>query len=113
VRAGPALLRVHREEGLFGAPRRSSVFVNRQKPFQHYLTMLILTAPAAAIVWFVFHGVYETLSISVKAVGYVYPMTQMGITLGYCVMIGGTVVLGGIAAWSAFQLLRLLFARRR
>ncbi|HLY04026.1 MAG TPA: hypothetical protein VKR56_16190 [Candidatus Cybelea sp.] len=88
--------------------------MNRRKELlQHYLTMLVLSAPAAAIVWFVFHGVYESLSISEKAVGYVDPMTQIGISLGYFVMIGGTVVLGAIAAWSAIQLLRLLIAPRR
>jgi hypothetical protein len=75
--------------------------------------MVALSAPAAAIVWFVFHGVYESLSISEKAVGYVDPMTQMGITLGYFVMIGGTVVLGAIAGWSAIRLLILLIASRR
>jgi hypothetical protein len=85
----------------------------RKEQLQHYLTMLALSAPAAAIVWFVFHGVYESLSISEKAIGYVDPMTQMGITLGYFVMIGGTVVLGGIAAWSAIRLLLLLIASRR
>jgi hypothetical protein len=84
-----------------------------KEPLQRYLTMLVLSAPAAAIVWFVFHGVYENLSITEKAVGYVDPVTQMGITLGYFVMIGGTVVLAAIAAWSAIQLLRLLIAPRR
>jgi hypothetical protein len=88
--------------------------VNRRKELlQHYLTMLVLSAPAAAIVWFVFHGVYENLSITEKAVGYVDPVTQMGITLGYFVMIGGTVILAAIAAWSAIQLLRLLIVPRR
>jgi hypothetical protein len=88
--------------------------VNRRKePLQRYLTMLVLSAPAAAIVWFVFHGVYENLSITEKAIGYVDPVTQMGITLGYFVMIGGTVILAAIAAWSAIQLLRLLIAPRR
>jgi hypothetical protein len=53
------------------------------------------------------------LSISEKAIGYVDPMTQMGITLGYWVMIGGTIILAGIAAWSAIQLVRLLIAPRR
>ncbi len=78
--------------------------MNRRKELlQHYLTMLALSAPAAAIVWFVFHGVYENLSISEKAVGYVDPMTQMGITLGYFVMVAGTVILAAIAAWSAIS----------
>ena len=85
----------------------------RKEPLQRYLTMLVLSAPVAAIVWFVFHGVYENLSITEKAVGYVDPVTQMGITLGYFVMIGGTVILAAIAAWSAIQLLRLLIAPRR
>jgi hypothetical protein len=75
--------------------------------------MLALSAPGAAIVWFVFHGVYETLSISEKAIGYVDPMTQMGITLGYFVMIGGTVILAAVAAWSAIQVLRLLIVPGR
>jgi fucose permease len=88
--------------------------VNRRKELlQHYLTMLVLSTPAAAIVWFVFHGVYENLSISEKAVGYVDPVTQMGITLGYVVMVAGTVILAAIAAWSGFQLLRLLIAPHR
>ena len=92
---------MHCEEGFFGAPRRSSVLVNRRKELlQYYLTMLALTAPGAAIVWFVFHG-------------YVDPMTQMGITLGYWVMIGGTVILAGTAGWSAIQLVRLLIAPPR
>lgn len=85
----------------------------RQELLRHYLSILVLSAPAAAIVWFVFHGVYENLTISEKAVGYVDPMTQMLITLGYCAMVGGTVALASIAAWSAFQLVRLLLARRR
>jgi hypothetical protein len=88
--------------------------VNRRKELlQRYLTMLALSAPGAAIVWFVFHGVYETLSISEKAIGYVDPMTQMGITLGYFVMIGGTCILAAVAAWSTIQLLRLLIVPRR
>ncbi|MGA2759828.1 MAG: hypothetical protein ABSF08_05865 [Candidatus Cybelea sp.] len=88
--------------------------MNRRKELlQHYLTMLALSAPAAAIVWFVFHGVYENLSISEKAIGYVDPVTQTGITLGYFAMIGGTVIIGGIAAWSAIRLLMLLIASRR
>jgi hypothetical protein len=88
--------------------------VNRRKELlQHYLTMLALSAPAAAIVWFVFHGVYENLSISEKAIGYVDPVTQTGITLGYFAMIGGTVIFGAIAAWSAIRLLMLLIASRR
>ncbi|HEY2474258.1 MAG TPA: hypothetical protein VGI19_05595 [Candidatus Cybelea sp.] len=74
--------------------------MNRDQERNRYLTIAALTAPSAAIVWFVFHTVYEDLSASVKAIGYVDPLTQMGIFLGYVAMIGGTIVLAAIAAWS-------------
>ena len=73
-----------------------------------YLTIFLFTAPAAAIVWYVFHGVYESLTASVKAVGEIDASTKIGIALGYVVMIGGTFVLAGIAVWSAVAYLRLL-----
>ena len=53
----------------------------------------------------------QTSAPSVKAVGYVDPLTQTGIFLGYVVMIGGTLVLGAIAAWNA--LAALLISLRR
>jgi hypothetical protein len=76
------------------------------------LTILLLSAPGAAIVWFVFHSVYENLSASVKAVGYVDSLTQVGIGLGYLVMIGGTLILAGIALWSAIAYIRLVLRDR-
>ncbi len=75
--------------------------------------MLALTAPAAVIVWFVFHNVYVDLSRAANAVGYVDPMTQMGVTLGYFAMIGGSLILGLIALWSAVQIVRLIFTARK
>jgi hypothetical protein len=89
------------------------LYVKRQEDLNYHLTMLVLTAPAAALVWFVFHAVYADLSRGEKAVGYVDPMMQTGILLGYYTMIGGTIVLGAFAAWSAIQSLRLLLKRRR
>lgn len=85
--------------------------MNRDQERNRYLTIAALTAPSAAIVWFVFHGVYENLSASVKAVGYVDPLTQTGIFLGYVTMIGGTLVLGAIAAWSLVAALRISMRR--
>jgi len=73
-----------------------------------YLAIFLLSAPGAAIVWFVFHSVYVNLSASEKAVGYVDSLTQMGIDLGYVAMIGGTLVLVAIAGWSAVAYLRSL-----
>ncbi len=86
--------------------------MNRREDRNRYLIILALTAPGAVIVWFVFHRVYENLSATEKAVGYVDPLTQTGIYLGYFVMFGGTLILAGIAAWSAVQWLRLALTRR-
>lgn len=73
-----------------------------------YLTIFLLAAPSAALVWYVFHAVYANLTASEKAVGYVDSLTEIGISLGYVVMVGGTLVLGGIALWAAVAYLRLL-----
>lgn len=64
------------------------------------------------MVWFIFRAVYEDLSASVRAVGYVDSMTQAGIALGYIVMIGGTLILAGIAVWAAIGYLRIALRRR-
>ncbi len=77
------------------------------------MTIVAVAAPAAAIVWWIFHGVYENLTISAKAVGYVDSMTQAGIDFGYLVMIVGTLSLAIVAVRSAFICLRLLLRRRR
>ncbi|MBV8345222.1 MAG: hypothetical protein JO190_09565 [Candidatus Eremiobacteraeota bacterium] len=74
--------------------------------------IVALAAPGAAIVWWIFHGVYEDLTISAKAVGYVDSMTQAGIDFGYLVMIGGTVLLAAVALRSAFVCVVLLLKRR-
>jgi hypothetical protein len=85
-----------------------SASVQRGDDRTRYLTLFWVTAPSAAIVWYVFHTVYENLSASVKAVGYVDSMTQVGIGLGYVAMVGGTLVLAGIALWSGIAYLVLL-----
>jgi hypothetical protein len=87
--------------------------VNRAQERNRRLAIALIAGAAAALVWYVFHGVYEDLSASEKAVGYVDGMTQAGIDLGYAVMVGGTLVLAVTALWSAFQYLRLLVGRDR
>lgn len=67
-----------------------------------------LAGGGAVVVWYVFHGVYESLSASETAVGYVDGMTQAGIDFGYAVMVGGTLVLAAIAVWSLYHYVRLL-----
>ncbi len=86
--------------------------MRRGEERNRYLTIFAFSAPGAAIVWYVFHAVYENLSASEKAVGYVDSMTQMGINLGYAVMVGGTLLLAGIAVWSVLAYLRLILRRR-
>jgi hypothetical protein len=87
--------------------------VKRGWDISHYSIMLVLSASGAAVVWTVFRGVYQDLSVAEKAVGYVDPMTATGTTLGYYVMLGGSLALATVAVWSAFQILRLLLQRRR
>ncbi|HEV3092634.1 MAG TPA: hypothetical protein VGX91_14415 [Candidatus Cybelea sp.] len=86
--------------------------MKRRDDLSHYLTMLVLTAPSAGVVYYIFRNVYLDLSRSERAVGYVDPMMQTGITMGYYAMIGGTIALAAIALWSALQAIRLLFARK-
>ena len=87
--------------------------VNRAQERNGRLAVALISGAAAAIVWYIFHGVYENLSTSEKAVGYVDGMTQAGIDFGYAVMVGGTLILAAVALWSAFQYLRLLIRRDR
>lgn len=85
--------------------------MNRDEQRSRHWTIAALTGPSAVIVWFIFHTVYANLSDSERAVGYVDPMTQTGIFLGYVAMIGGTLVLGAVALWNA--LAALLISMRR
>lgn len=90
------------------AGRGEAARVRRHNERSRYLTIFVLSAPGAAIVWFVFHAVYENMSAAEKAVGYVDSTTQIGIDLGYVVMVGGTLILAAIAVWSGLAYLRLL-----
>jgi hypothetical protein len=82
--------------------------VNRADARTRHLVIFLTAAPGAVIVWFVFHGVYESLTASVRAVGYVDSMTQIGIALGYAVMVGGTFLLAAVALRSGIAYLLLL-----
>ncbi|HZY97793.1 MAG TPA: hypothetical protein VFE35_11930 [Candidatus Cybelea sp.] len=87
--------------------------MNRREELNRHLVIVALAAPGAALVWWIFHGVYENLTASAKAVGYVEPMTQAGIYFGYGVMIVGSLALAAIALWSAVICIRLLLQRER
>ena len=76
-----------------------------------YLGIALFAAVGAIIVWSIFRSVYQNLSISEKAVGYVDPATQGGIYFGYAVMLGGAFALAVVAVWSAIAYLRLIWRR--
>lgn len=78
-----------------------------------YVTICALSAPAAVAVWFVFHGVFETLTATERATGYIDSITQMGIYLGYAGMVGGTLVFAGLATWAAARAFGVWLADRR
>jgi hypothetical protein len=80
---------------------------------QRYLIIFALTAPSAVVVWSIFRGVFTTLTRTEAAMGYVDPLTQMGIYLGYVAMFGGTLVFAGIAAWAAVRAAAIWLNRRR
>jgi len=82
--------------------------VDRRGERNRRLITAALAGGGAVVVWYVFHGVYESLSASETAVGYVDGMTQAGIDFGYAVMVGGTLVLAAIAVWSLYHYVRLL-----
>jgi hypothetical protein len=109
MRARTALRNVHRKGFLRAAAAKLPAM---QRERSRYLTIFLLAAASAAIVWFVFHSVYENLSESERVVGYVDSLTQMGIDLGYVAMVGGTLILAAIAAWGLFGYVRCLLRER-
>ncbi|MGA8097036.1 MAG: hypothetical protein WB810_00100 [Candidatus Cybelea sp.] len=86
--------------------------MSRQDDRTLHLVLFLVSAPSAAIVWFVFHAVYQDLTASVKAVGYVDASTQIGIDLGYFVMVVGTLVLATVAIWQGIAYLRIVLRDR-
>lgn len=80
---------------------------------RRHAAIFAASAAGAVVVWWIFHGVYENLTIAARAVGYVDSMTQAGIDSGYLIMIVGTVLLALVALRSAFICVRLLLRRQR
>lgn len=75
-------------------------------PLARYTIIFAIAAPASAATWLIFHAVFESLTLSEQAMGYVDPLTKMGIDLGYVAMVGGTLVFAGIALWAGVKALR-------
>jgi len=70
------------------------------------LIIVAWTAPAAVVVFLIFHGVYTNISETAKAVGQIDSATTMGLAMGWIAMVGGTGVLGVIALVAAIRALR-------
>jgi len=87
--------------------------VGPRAELNRHLAIFGIAAPSAVLVWYVFHGVYVSLTESVRAVGYVDGSTQTGIYLGYVVMVGGTIALALLALRSAVRVAAILLAQRR
>ena len=62
------------------------------------LAIRLSPAPAAAIVWYIFHGVYEDLRHIGEGRGYVDGMTQARIDFGYAVIGSATLILAVVAS---------------
>ncbi len=87
--------------------------MDRRTEINRHLIVGAICALVAVAIWLVFHAVFENLSETAKAVGYVDSGTAMGIALGYVAMGGGTLVFGGIAFWSGVKAFALWKAGRR
>jgi hypothetical protein len=78
-----------------------------------YWLTLALTAPAALVVWLVFHAMYAELTLDASAVGYVDSSGQMSIFFAYLGMVAGTSVLAAAALLAAVRLLLAWWRRRK
>ncbi|HEX3457141.1 MAG TPA: hypothetical protein VHR97_04220 [Candidatus Baltobacteraceae bacterium] len=85
--------------------------MNRRDELRRNGAVAALSLLGAVVLWLIFHSVYENLSVSEQAVGYVDPTTQSGIYFGYFAMLAGIVALAAIALWAAIKCV-LLLARR-
>jgi hypothetical protein len=85
--------------------------MNRRDELRRNGAVAALSMLGALVLWLIFHSVYENLSASERAVGYVDPTTQSGIYFGYFAMLAGIAALAATGIWSAVKCV-LLLARR-
>lgn len=108
MRQRPPLREMHYDKVSSAGGVESAAYVMDRERRTRYLVIFFVAAPGAAVVWFVFHAVYENLTVSENAVGYVDALTQAGIDFGYVVMVGGTLALAATAAWALYRYIRLV-----
>ncbi len=64
------------------------------------------TAPAAVVIFLIFHAVYTNIFVTAKAVGQIDSGTKMGLAMGWIAMVGGTGVFGIIALVAGIRAIR-------
>lgn len=72
----------------------------------HYASVLLLSASGAVLVAYVYLRVHADLMAVEQAQGYVDPLLQDGVFLGFIVMVLMGGLLAALAVWSAVKLLR-------
>ncbi len=85
--------------------------MNRRDELRRNGAVAALSLLGALVLGLIFRSVYEDLSVSERAVGYVDPTTQSGIYFGYFAMLAGIAVLAVMGIWAAVKCV-LLLARR-
>ena len=70
------------------------------------------TAPAAVVIFLIFHAVYTNITETAQAVGQIDSSTTIGLAMGWVAMVGGTGVFAVIAIVAAIRALRA-WARMR
>jgi hypothetical protein len=71
-----------------------------------YAAVAILSAGAALLVAFGYARAHAEITTIEQAQGYVDPLLQTGITLGFFVMLAIVAILAAVAAWSVLQMVR-------
>jgi hypothetical protein len=71
------------------------------------------TAPAAVLIFLIFHAVYTNIFETAQAVGQIDSSTTIGLAMGWVVMVGGTGVFAVIAIVAAIRALRAWSRLRR
>jgi hypothetical protein len=77
------------------------------------LIICVWTAPAAIVIFLIFHAVYTNISETAAAVGQIDAATTTGLAMGWVAMVGGTGVFGVIAIVAGIRAIRAWSRLRR
>ncbi|MGR4065700.1 MAG: hypothetical protein ACLQPV_09695 [Vulcanimicrobiaceae bacterium] len=81
--------------------------------FLEYLAIFGTGLAGAVGLTYAFAGIHYNVSLSAEAAGYVDPAWQMGVLLGYAVLLGGAATSGAVAVWAAVRAVRIAARERR